>query len=155
MGAAYRDVDRHQFNVDTHPYRHVAVARQHRCGQRWSRHRGGRGEARRTHGFCRSIYFGGPEGLVLELTAGEAIDDPAWIDPEVVGLAGIDDAELARYRDPADYQRPAEAVPQPALDRDKPHLNFPDDICQMLATASDDDIRASVSDSEPPVKVSD
>ncbi|MCG7206611.1 VOC family protein [Streptomyces arenae] len=107
------------------------------------------------HGFCQSIYFGGPEGLVLELTTGEAIDDRAWIDPEVVALLGIEDAELARYRNPADYQRPAEAQPQPALDRAKPHLNFSDDIYEVLATASDDDVRAMLSDTEPPVKVRD
>ncbi|MEU9449912.1 VOC family protein [Streptomyces sp. NPDC048277] len=105
------------------------------------------------HGFCRSVYFGGPEGLVLEVTAGEAIDDRAWIDPEVVALAGIDEAELARYRQPADYRRPAEALPQPALDRTKPHLNFPDEIYGFLATATDEQLRELLSDTEPPVKV--
>ncbi|MFF7476055.1 VOC family protein [Streptomyces sp. NPDC008092] len=107
------------------------------------------------HGFCQSVYFGGPEGMVLEITAGEAIDDRAWIDPEVVALAGIDEAELARYRRPADYVRPPQALPQPALDRAKPHINFPDEIYAFLATASDEQLRELLSDTEPPVKVED
>ncbi|WP_411126304.1 VOC family protein [Streptomyces sp. x-19] len=103
------------------------------------------------HGFCQSLYFGGPEGLALELTTGEAIDDTAWIDPEVVALAGITPDELARYREPAPYQQPGIPVAQPALDRGKPHLNFPDEIYQVLATASDEQVRATLSDTEPPV----
>ncbi|MEV0977826.1 hypothetical protein [Streptomyces sp. NPDC049915] len=107
------------------------------------------------HGFCRSVYFAGPEGLVLELTTGEAIPETAWIDPEVVALAGINEAQLARYREPADYAPPAEAVPQPALDRPKPHLGFTDDIYELLATASDEELRELLSETEPPVKVED
>ena len=42
------------------------------------------------HGFCQSIYFGGPENLVLEVsTSAAAIDAEAWIDPEVVALNDI------------------------------------------------------------------
>ncbi|WP_105967763.1 VOC family protein [Streptomyces geranii] len=103
------------------------------------------------HGFCQSVYFAGPEGLALELTCGGAIDDRAWIDPEVVALAGIDEDDLARYRRPANYQRPAEPVPLPALNRAKPHLNYSDEIYQVIASASDEDLRAMLSDTEPPV----
>ena len=49
------------------------------------------------HGFCKSIYFAGPENLSLELSySTEALDAEAWIDPEVVGLAEISAEELAR-----------------------------------------------------------
>ena len=67
------------------------------------------------HGFCKSIYFGGPENLVLEVSTsnGQAIDAEAWIDPEVVALNGISPAELARYKNPAPWARPATPVPQP------------------------------------------
>lgn len=42
------------------------------------------------HGMCESIYFAGPEGLVLEVaTSAEVLEPGAWIDPEVVELAGI------------------------------------------------------------------
>ena len=40
------------------------------------------------HGMCHSIYFAGPENLALEIaTSAVPIDERAWIDPEVVGLA--------------------------------------------------------------------
>ena len=66
------------------------------------------------HGFCQSIYFEGPEGLNLEVTCGEAIDERAWIDPEVVALCGIDADELEAMKHPAPFDRPDDAVPQPA-----------------------------------------
>ena len=51
------------------------------------------------HGFCESIYFAGPENLSLELSWSAApIDARAWIDPEVVELAGISAEELERLR---------------------------------------------------------
>ncbi|MEM7288657.1 MAG: VOC family protein [Actinomycetota bacterium] len=65
------------------------------------------------HGFCQSIYFEGPEGLNLEISTGEAIDERAWIDPEVTGLCGITDDELEALKNPAAYTRPAEPVAQP------------------------------------------
>ena len=48
------------------------------------------------HGFCKSIYFAGPENLSLELSfSNEAIDAEAWIDPAVMALAGITAEERA------------------------------------------------------------
>ena len=53
------------------------------------------------HGMCVSIYFAGPENLSLELSfSEEPIDNEAWIDPEVVELAGISAEELERYKKP-------------------------------------------------------
>ena len=47
------------------------------------------------------MYFAGPENLSLELSySHEPIDNRAWIDPEVVALAGISEDELARYTHP-------------------------------------------------------
>ncbi|QII03788.1 VOC family protein (plasmid) [Rhodococcoides fascians A21d2] len=106
------------------------------------------------HGFCHSIYFAGPEGLVLELTAGVPLDPRAWIDPEVVQLAGISDAELARFTSPKRVPRTsATAVPQPELNRSVPHFDFPDSVYEFLATANDEQIAALMADNEPPVKV--
>ncbi len=66
------------------------------------------------HGFCKSIYFEGPEGLNLEVACGANIDERAWIDPEVTGLCGITAAELEALKQPAPYQRPETPVAQPA-----------------------------------------
>ena len=69
------------------------------------------------HGFTQSIYFDGPEGLNLEISCGTHIDGEAWIDPEVVGLCGITEAELEALKEPTGFEPTAEPVPQPA----RPH----------------------------------
>lgn len=52
------------------------------------------------HGFIQSVYFGGPEGLVLEVACGTAIPAEQWVDPEVRDLAGITAAEAERLKHP-------------------------------------------------------
>jgi hypothetical protein len=106
------------------------------------------------HGLCQSMYFAGPEGLSLEVACGGAIDGRAWIDPEVVALAGIDEDELARYRSPADYERPAEPVPQPSADPGKPQLVYPPDVWARMLAAPDEKFWHSVTN-VPPVVVDD
>jgi catechol 2,3-dioxygenase-like lactoylglutathione lyase family enzyme len=104
------------------------------------------------HGMCQSMYFAGPEGLCLEIATGGDIDERAWIDPEVQQLSGISDEELARYKAPADYQRPATAVPQPAYDPSKPHLDYPPAAYQRILTTPDEAFWHSV-ENRPPVQV--
>jgi len=107
------------------------------------------------HGFCKSIYFAGPETLTLEVSTseGRAIDPEAWIDPEVVALAGISVEELARFKSPAPYARPAHAVAQPSLDSTRPRLAYPASLYAAIMTLSDADTFARASEPEPPVKV--
>ncbi len=107
------------------------------------------------HGFCKSIYFAGPENLTLEVSTseGHAIDPEAWIDPEVVALAGISAEELARYKAPTPYERPARAVAQPPLDADGPKLAYPPPVYAVMVATSDADTFARLSETEPPVKV--
>lgn len=106
------------------------------------------------HGFCKSIYFAGPENLSLELSfSTEAIDAAAWIDPEVVELAGIDAAELARYKRSSEYSRPASPVRQPAANGPGPHMtNYAPHAYERLIGTPDDVVLAR-SQNEPPVKV--
>jgi catechol 2,3-dioxygenase-like lactoylglutathione lyase family enzyme len=104
------------------------------------------------HGMCQSMYFAGPEGLALEVACGSDIDARAWIDPEVQALAGISDDEVARYKTPADFARPAVAVPQPAYDPAKPNLHYPPEMYQMMIGAPDEAMWSAVT-SEPPVVV--
>lgn len=106
------------------------------------------------HGMCESIYFAGPEGLVLEVATSEAALDPeAWIDPEVVALAGISPDELARFRAPQAYAGEGGTVPQPPMDPTKPHLNYPPDRYAQVLALSDAEVTAISSYAEPPVKV--
>jgi catechol 2,3-dioxygenase-like lactoylglutathione lyase family enzyme len=104
------------------------------------------------HGMCDSIYFGGPEGLTLEVaTSTDAIDGNHWIDPEVVGLANIDADELARFRAPAAFERPAEPVPNPPIDPSKPHMMYPAAVYEAIMSMPDDELAERFSVTAPPV----
>ena len=104
------------------------------------------------HGMCQSMYFAGPEGLCLEVATGSGIDERAWIDPEVVALAGIDDADLARFLAPADYERPRTAVAQPVPDPAKPNLGYPPAVYARVV-ATPDEVMWNAVVSDPPVVV--
>lgn len=104
------------------------------------------------HGMCDSIYFAGIEGLTLEVaTSQAAIDGDHWIDPEVVALAGISPDELARYRRPAAFDRPAEPIPNPPIDPSKPHMVYPPAAYEAMMSMPDDVLAERFSVTDPPV----
>ena len=105
------------------------------------------------HGFCKSIYFAGPESLSLEVSCGKNIDGNAWIDPEVVALCGISDEELAVLKSPTPYRRPVEPVPQPSMDTTAPRMHLPPKQYQLLLGSSDEDVWELMSETTPPVVV--
>ena len=107
------------------------------------------------HGLCDSIYFAGLEDLSLEIATSErAIDGRAWIDPEVVALAGISGAELARFRSPEPTALTGGTRPQPPLDRTKPVMRgWPPGVYEHLAALPDEEFTARMSETEPPVRV--
>ncbi len=107
------------------------------------------------HGMCCSIYFAGPENLALELSYSlQPINQDAWIDPEVVALAGISERELQRYKRPAEYVDEGGAVPQPNLvEAPGPHMaNYPEGVYEQVMQIPDDVMLNSVP-SEPPVTI--
>ena len=105
------------------------------------------------HGMCVSMYFAGPENLSLELSySGEPIDNRAWIDPEVVAMAGISDEELLRYKNPADFQDQAGAVGQPPLDSGGPHMSYPENVYKAIM-GTPDEVMWNSMESDPPVKI--
>jgi catechol 2,3-dioxygenase-like lactoylglutathione lyase family enzyme len=104
------------------------------------------------HGMCDSIYFAGVEGLTLEVaTSQAAIDGDHWIDPEVVALAGISADELARYRRPVAFERPAAPIPNPPIDPDKPHMVYPVAVYEAIMSMPDDVLAERFSVTDPPV----
>jgi len=106
------------------------------------------------HGFCQSLYLAGPEGLLLELATGAAIDPRAWIDPEVVEINGISAEELEKYCNPAPFSRQeTTAVPQPAYDPAKPHIPYPDEVYQQILATADDVVWKMASQPDPPVRL--
>jgi len=105
------------------------------------------------HGFCKSIYFAGPECLTLEISASpSAINPKEWIDPEVVDRAGISQEELARYKNPAPYQNDGKAVPQPSMDTNKPVYAGMSESFRGAYDLPDTIVLSEMSDNIPPVK---
>ncbi len=103
------------------------------------------------HGFCKSIYFAAPEGIMLEFSTseGKAIEADAWLDPEVLRLAGITASDLQRYRNPPPFQSQGGKVAQPAPNSGKPMM----DGMERLYNMSDEEITARLSQPTPPVSV--
>ncbi|WP_174279448.1 VOC family protein [Sphingomonas bacterium] len=105
------------------------------------------------HGMCRSIYFAGPENLVLEIAcAGDlGVEPKSWIDPEVVAEAGISSDELAVMLSPPPFLRPQTPVPQPEHDPAKPFLHYPGGAYARLLAMPDEEFTRSWSVPQPPV----
>lgn len=105
------------------------------------------------HGLCKSIYFAGLEGLTLEFACSEGceLNPDQWIDPEVVELAGISAEELARYRSPAVFERPASPVPQPVDRNDGPKMVYPEELYQRMVRLSDEEFTERSRENDPPV----
>lgn len=107
------------------------------------------------HGMCVSMYFAGPENLSLELSySNEPINADAWIDPEVVALAGIDAEELARYKHPAGYDDQGGAVAQPDVAAAPgPHMtNYPAGAYEQIMAVPDEVMFKSMP-TDPPVEI--
>ena len=107
------------------------------------------------HGMCESIYFAGPENLALELSySSEPINQNAWIDPEVVALAGITAEELESYKRPAAFASEGGSVPNPDPTATAgPHMTgYPAGVYERIMTTPDEAFWNSVENS-PPVAV--
>jgi catechol 2,3-dioxygenase-like lactoylglutathione lyase family enzyme len=107
------------------------------------------------HGFCKSIYFAGPENLTLELSYSTgAINGDAWIDPEVVALAGITEAERTDYRNPARHDAGPSPRAQPDLGGPGPRMRgYDPSVYEHLMSMPDDIVLQKRSVTEPPVAV--
>ncbi|MPY92396.1 MAG: VOC family protein [Acidimicrobiia bacterium] len=103
------------------------------------------------HGMIQSMYFAGPENLVLEVCCGSGIDETAWVDPEVVRLCGISAAEVERLEHPAAFTEAAEPVTQPATDPTKPQLRYPPKAYERIMGMSDQETWDRFSETTPPV----
>jgi catechol 2,3-dioxygenase-like lactoylglutathione lyase family enzyme len=105
------------------------------------------------HGFCKSIYMAAPEGIMLEFCTsdGRAIDEEAWIDPEVMTLAGITAEELEGFKHPKPFISQGGKVPQPPIDPSKPILKHPPGG-KAVFTMSDQEVLEKLSETKPPVQ---
>lgn len=106
------------------------------------------------HGMCQSIYFGGPDNMVLEVATSKAeIDQAAWVDPTVLEKVGISAEEAHQYQNPDPYAGEGGAVPQPEYDPEKPHQAYPKEMYMQMLQTPDEVIWDVASYAEPPVKV--
>ena len=105
------------------------------------------------HGFCKSIYFAGPEGMMLEFSTseGETIDAESWIDPEVVKLNGISLEELEKYKNPPAFESQGGQVQNPEVDLNDPPMQFPPGQ-EVVYSMSDKDVTEKLSETTPPVQ---
>jgi catechol 2,3-dioxygenase-like lactoylglutathione lyase family enzyme len=107
------------------------------------------------HGFCNSIYFAGLEGMMLEVATSEvALDERAWIDPEVVELVGIDDDMLERLKHPAPFTSQGGTIPNPPVDWSRPQIPYmTKEQVEELMARPDAEVMAEMAQPDPPVKV--
>lgn len=105
------------------------------------------------HGFCKSIYFAGPEGLTLEVSYAVSEVDPAlWIDPAMLADCGISGEEAQAMLNPPPCMA-QDPVPQPAYDASKPQLAYPPETLKAILAAPDAAITLQGSYNDPPVTV--
>jgi catechol 2,3-dioxygenase-like lactoylglutathione lyase family enzyme len=105
------------------------------------------------HGFVQSIYFAGPEGLSLEVACGSAIDERAWVDPEVRDLCGISESEAEAMKAPLGFEAAEEPIAQPAFDPLKPHMHYAPGVIEKVMGRSDEDVWVMASETTPPVSI--
>ena len=104
------------------------------------------------HGFCKSIYLAAPEGIKLEFSTSEGrpIDGEAWIDPEVVRLAGISLPDLERFKHPPEFESQGGTVPNPPVDMAHPPMKFPPGR-EKIYSMTDAEVLDRLSETTPPV----
>lgn len=104
------------------------------------------------HGFCKSIYFAGPEGLTLEVSYAVSPCEPSrWVDPAMLEACGISGEEAEAMLNPPPSTAPS-PVAQPAYDASKPQLAYPPEVLKSILAAPDAAITMQGSYDKPPVE---
>jgi catechol 2,3-dioxygenase-like lactoylglutathione lyase family enzyme len=105
------------------------------------------------HGFCKSIYFAGPEGLTLEVGyAVSEVDPKRWVDPRMLAECGISGEEAEAMLNPAPCAAEA-PVAQPEYDPAVPQMAYPAEVLKRMLAVPDEAITAQGSYDAPPVAV--
>ena len=82
---------------------------------------------------------------------GRAIGEEAWIDPEVMRLAGITAEELEAFKHLQPFVSQGGRVPQPSIDPSKPMLKHPPGGKAAFAML-DQEVLEKLSKTTPPVQ---
>ena len=87
-------------------------------------------------------------------TSEEAIDERAWIDPEVVELVGIDAEMLERMKSPASFDSQGRGDHHPPVDWSRPQIPYMSkEEVEELMGKPDAQVMAEMAQPDPPVKV--
>lgn len=106
------------------------------------------------HGFCYSIYFGGPDYLNLEVSTSEGctLHPENWVDPAVLVKAGVTQEEAERLIHPTPFEGQGGTVPQPEWDPTKPRpTGWPEEAFKMMSTLPEEQVNQLIGDAAPPV----
>ena len=88
--------------------------------------------------------------LEFSTSEGEPIDAEAWIDTEVVKLAGISPSDLQRYKNPPAFESQGGAIKNPPVDLKNPPMEFPPGRERVFGM-TDEEIFQRMSETTPPV----
>ena len=93
--------------------------------------------------------------MILEIATSEvALDERAWIDPEVVELVGIDTEMLERLKSPASFESQGGAIVNPPVDWSRPQIPYMSkEEVEELMSKPDAQVMAELAQPDPPVKV--
>jgi catechol 2,3-dioxygenase-like lactoylglutathione lyase family enzyme len=104
------------------------------------------------HGMSDSLYFSGPEGLLLELTTKEGFEPVTpemWINAKAGAMVGLSEEDLARYMSPDAFAGQGGAVPQPDLASAVYPKPIPRSLFDAFGYVSDEEIRSKLSFKAP------
>jgi len=104
------------------------------------------------HQMSHSMYFAGPEGMLLEYATVDqceplVVDD--WIDPATATEMGIDEEDLKRYLSPAALELTGGNVPQPSLGNAVYPTPIPRPMFDQLGYLSDEELQEAMSFATP------
>lgn len=100
------------------------------------------------HGISHSIYFAGPEGLLLEFATPEgcaAMDPAVWVEPATGELLGMSKEDLDRYISPPAFAGKAGAVPQPTGEGSVYPTPIPRPMYDALGLLNDQELKEALS----------
>ena len=99
------------------------------------------------HGMSYSMYFGGPEGMLLEYATTDQCDPVRaedWVGYETAEALGMSQSDVARYVNPPAFEGKGGAVPQPPLDSAIYPTPIPREMYDALGHLSDEELKEAM-----------
>ena len=104
------------------------------------------------HGMSHSMYFAGPEGMLLEFATTdqcEPVRPEDWVDPGAAAEVGISQEELNGYVNPPAFEGQGGKVPQPPAETAVYPTPIPKPMFDQLGYLSDEQLREAMRFAQP------